>query len=144
MTVGLFRSKKREMAAFDAWADDLVEFGDLMDLPYHYGGLTPAQSAEIEARARSGRMTRREGIAVVKELVAENVRSRQAAGEVIGAQAELHDVQAGSTVWHNTHGKGYVAQVINEDGEHGAVVDFKQSGIQVVVLPTTEMEIWRD
>lgn len=142
--MGLFRSKKKKMASFDAWADDLVEFGDLMDLPCHYGGLTPAQSAEIETRARSGRLSRREGISVVKELVAENVRSRQAAGEVIGAQAELHDVKAGSTVWHNTLGKGYVAHVVNEDGEHAAVVDFKQSGIQVVGLPTTEMEIWRD
>lgn len=132
------------MAAFDAWADDLVEFGDLMDLPYHYGGLTSAQSSDIEVRARSGQLTRREAIVVVKKMIADNINSREAAGEIMGARGTLTEVQVGEDVFHNVHGKGYVAQVVNEDGEHGAVVSFKQSGIQVVELPTSEMELWRD
>ena len=144
MIVGLFRSKKKDMEAFDGWVGELVEFGDLMDLPHHYGGLTSAQSSEIEARARSGELTRREAIDVVKKMIADNISSREAAGEIIGASGTLTELQVGADVFHNVHGKGYVAQVVNEDGEHGAVVSFKQSGIQVIELPTSEMELWRE
>lgn len=143
VVMALFGSKKKSDKAFDALVGDLVSFGDLMELPYHYGGLTTDQAAEIEEFARGGG-SRKDAIAMVQVMVKNNAESRRASGEVIGAADLLTSIENGSDVWHTTFGRGWVAQVINEGDEHAAVVEFKLNGIQVIELPTSEMEVWRD
>jgi len=89
-------------------------------------------------------MTREQAITYVDALVASNVEERWARGEVIGAEGVLHSVEKGQHVWHNSHGKGWVIQVVQEDGEHAAIVQFKGDQIEVVELPSPVMEVWRD
>ena len=143
IVVKFFTSKEKRMQAFDDHINDLVVFGDLMDLPHHYGGLTQQQAKQVEDFARGGG-SRQAAILKVRALIEENVRSRRAAGELMGASRTLGNVDKGADVWHNLYGKGWVVGVAHEEGEVSAVVDFKMAGIQNISLPSKEMEIWRD